>query len=124
MAASLSSRFSLNPLGSVRDPEFNQTSETGYDKQSAGSDGPTCHAASLGIGNYGHNDGQRSTNGSNHIPHPVDQVQYGAFRLSSGLTLHSLTSFVLAGYVAASIDGGVNATATFTSHWDETPRWR
>ena len=24
----------------------------------------------------------------------------------------------------ASIDGGVNATATFTSHWDETPRWR
>ncbi len=41
-----------------------------------------------------------------------------------GLTLHSLTSFVLAGYVAASIDGGVNATATFTSHWDETPRWR
>jgi hypothetical protein len=41
-----------------------------------------------------------------------------------GLTLHSLTSYVVSGYIATSIDGGVNVTATFTSHWNENPRWR
>lgn len=41
-----------------------------------------------------------------------------------GFTLHSLTSYIVSGYIAASIDGDVQVTATFSPRWDTTPRWR
>src|SRR5215469_14029185 len=66
-------RLLLNSLGSVRDPELNQASETGDHKQSAGSNGPACYAPALGIGDDSHHHSQSRAHWRNDIAHPVDE---------------------------------------------------
>jgi hypothetical protein len=121
----ISYRLLLNHLGSVRDPELNQPCETGDHEQSTGGDGPAHHAAALRISHDSHHNGQRRAHWRNHIAYPVDEVQYGAFRLSSGLSPEELDRWpvVARGFWAYEVRGK-NCRETMTRRLARARRCR
>jgi hypothetical protein len=74
----------------MRNPELDQTCQTGYDEQSASRDCPTRYAATLRIGHDSHNDRQRRSNRGDNIADPVHKVENCPLGLGGSLSLHSL----------------------------------